>query len=322
MLELFAQMEEEADADAEESADFPGYMLEEAMRVPESMFVELEALIAATPNLSNKASSKAETETETEAEEESEEENVLAEASDVVVTAPAAAAVAPASVPVTAAAAVPVVNTDLPYMRNRNVAMPVPSQMANATHAAFPQASGKALVNIGVPIINGTAPLYLPALPARVFGKCAAEAAEYIDCSGGMLTDAMTGSESEGFCMLEDQVSALNILELRDYTSRFEHFRRQLRKFAASVLNVAPVKTTTDRFNKEDDYVKLCFLPGTAVERKRYQSRGQFGGKKLGDAAGFFKPVVDIQCDSVFCKSNKIVQPVGSPSNMVLNLQP
>jgi len=163
------------------------------------------------------------------------------------------------------------------------------------------------------------AKVFLPPLPKITFGKCAAQASEYVDCTGGALIDVLTGSEAKGFC-LDGQTSAVNILELRDFTPKLERFRRELRKFAASSFNVVATRNITNKFNSEQDHVKLCFKPGTYVDKFRYRVKGQFETAPLGVGNGLFKPTIDIQCASDYCKTAKIVDAKG-PSNMFLALQ-
>jgi len=164
-------------------------------------------------------------------------------------------------------------------------------------------------------------PVVLPPLPKMTFGKCAQQAADYIDCTGGALTDLVNGTEARGFCV-DDQSSAVALLDIRDFISKYDRWRRQLKKFAQSyILNVAPTKNSTDKFNAEEDHVRLCFLPGTFVEKARYRTKGQFQTYPFGEAYGLFKPTIDIDCSSKYCRKSKTIRGKG-PRNIFLNLAP
>jgi len=220
-------------------------------------------------------------------------------------------------------APVPPSAKEAPAMAASKVSAPVLDDMALVQGVAITTVSGKVpLKKPRMPILaTNESGVMLPPIPQIKFGKCPAKAAEYLDCTGGSLIDTLTGNETVGFCLDQDQASAIAGLELRDYTPKLERFRRVLRKFAASMFNVADTRNTTNKFNKEDDHVQLCFLPGSVVEQRRYHVYGNFdGAARLGDAYGMFKPTISVQCRSKYCETAKIVE--KGPTNVFINFQP
>jgi len=167
----------------------------------------------------------------------------------------------------------------------------------------------------------GAQPLtFLPPLPAVQIGQCAVRAADFVECRSNSLTDVMNGTEATGFC-LDDQTSAVQGLELRDFAGRLDRFSQQMLKFAASVNNVALTKSVSNKFNREEDHARFCWLPGTFVEKRRYAVKGNFVSQRIGTSTGMFKPTFSIECGSQFCKTEKIIG-AGESSNVFLNFQP
>ncbi len=354
--EAEAEAELDAEADAEADAEMEDYTLEESFEVPETIFAELDTLLrfnskpkkgkkvkapkkptipktsAVPPTKAKKAKKgkKAKKSVKAPKTPKGNKDGLpmfLAPTpppkGTVPKFAPPKAPTAPKAPAPAAPAVAPPITTSLMESGENNIYLTQPQVskiLGTDTPLNDPSKSPYIQPPGGHPPPPAGRPFVLPPLPPRVFGQCAAKAAEYVDCSGGALIDTLNGTEARGFCA-DGQTSALSILELRDFTSKLEHFRRQLRKFAASSFNVADTKAVTNKFNKEEDHVRLCFLPGTYVEKRRYQVKGNFESTRLGEAHGFFKPTISIECSSKFCKKAKILSSDG-PSNTFLNLAP
>lgn len=158
----------------------------------------------------------------------------------------------------------------------------------------------------------------LPDLPELKLSRCTEKAAEYLFCSETNPLP-MNGTESAGFCQT-DQYSADTALFISDYVDEVKNYKPFLDKVVVSTHNMAPTHKSTDSLNHQDDAVKFCFMPGSATVDSRYSAKGNYHSRPVGDSTGFFKPVLRMQCDSVYCKISGLVS--GKKSTVVLNFKP
>ena len=164
--------------------------------------------------------------------------------------------------------------------------------------------------------------LKLPPLPRTKASSCLIKAKEFLQCNGGTLSelDDLSGDELKGFC-LSDYMSSRVGKELTQRNPSLAPFDNFFNKVGEKLNVMAPTHNDTERYNEQQDHVKMCFLPGSLAEGKRWEAKGQYYSTPLGESSGLYRPVFSVRCGSAYCTNSGAV-PSNKPQTMVLNFSP